>query len=65
MITYSSAVCLKTENFTTHGLHVNLKGKTWLTNKWTSMILAMVTRTQNKVAIPLPWTDGEEDNGVD
>jgi hypothetical protein len=53
------------ENFTTQGLHMNLKGKTWLINNWTSLILAMVTRTQNKVAIPLPWMDGEEGNVVD
>lgn len=36
------------DNFTAHGLHMNHKGKMWLTNKWTSMILAMVTRTQKK-----------------
>jgi hypothetical protein len=52
------------ENFTTHGLHMNWKGKTWLVNKWTSLILAMVARIQNKVATPLPWTEGK-DNVVD
>jgi hypothetical protein len=41
---------------------MNLKGKTWLINKWTSVVLSMVTRTQNKVAIPFPWTEGDEDS---
>jgi hypothetical protein len=46
------------EHYTQHGLHMNLKGKTFLTNKWMSLILAMTTRTQKNVAIPLPWTEG-------
>jgi hypothetical protein len=43
-----------------HGLHMNLKGKTWLINRWTSMVLSLVTRTQNKMAIPLQWTERDE-----
>jgi hypothetical protein len=37
---------------------MNLKDKTFLTNKWMSLILAMTTRTQKNMAIPLPWTEG-------
>jgi uncharacterized protein (UPF0276 family) len=48
------------ENVTKHGLHMNLKGKTWLISRWTSMVLSLVTRTQNKVAIHLQWTERDE-----
>jgi hypothetical protein len=46
------------ENYTQHGLHMNPKGKTFLTNKWMSLILAMTAGSQKNVAIPLPWTEG-------
>jgi hypothetical protein len=46
------------EHYTQHGLHMNPKGKTFLTNKWMPSILAMTTRTQKIMSIPLPWTEG-------
>jgi hypothetical protein len=43
------------EHFTTHGLHMNFKGKLWITNKWASIILSILSRLQTFLATPLPW----------
>ncbi|PNF37075.1 hypothetical protein B7P43_G08093 [Cryptotermes secundus] len=50
------------EHFTSHGLHMNFKGKLWITNKWASSILLILSRLQTSPATPLPWIK-ETENG--
>jgi hypothetical protein len=45
-----------------HGLHMNLKGKTWLINKLTTMVSSMMRRRQKKLTIPLPWIEENKDS---
>jgi hypothetical protein len=50
------------EYYTQHGLHLNSKGKTYLTNKWVPLIQAMTIKTRNNRntrPIPLPWSEDE------
>jgi hypothetical protein len=49
------------EHFTTHGLHMNFKGKLWITNEWASIILSILSILQTFLIIPLPWI---KENGV-
>ncbi|MDR2829932.1 MAG: hypothetical protein LBB45_02670 [Methanobrevibacter sp.] len=53
------------EHFTTHGFHMNFKGKFWIINKWTSVILPTLSRLQTTPAIPLPWMKENENNQID
>jgi hypothetical protein len=52
------------EHFTTQGLHMNFKCKLWTTNKWASIILSILSRSQIMPAIPLPWIKGSDDSYV-
>jgi hypothetical protein len=43
------------EHFTTHGFHMNAKGKFGITNKWASFIHSIFARNQPLPVTPLPW----------
>lgn len=53
------------EHFTTHGFHMNSKGKLWITNKWVSIILSILSRLQIMPATPLPWIKGSDNSYVE
>jgi hypothetical protein len=40
---------------------MNFKGKLWITNKWASIILSILSRLQTFLATPLPWI---KENGI-
>jgi hypothetical protein len=60
-----SSVSNNRDNFTTREFHINSKGKTWVSNKCASIILSILSRIQNKSAIPLPWIIGSDNSCVD
>jgi hypothetical protein len=42
------------DHFTTHGLHMNTRGKDWITNTWASIIKTLQTNSRTTPIIPLP-----------
>jgi hypothetical protein len=61
-------VCNMSENrehFTTHDFYMNFKGKFWVINKWTSIILSTLSRLQTTPVIPIPWINENENSHVE
>jgi hypothetical protein len=40
---------------------MNFKGELWITNKWASIILSILSKRQTFLVTPLPWI---EENGI-
>jgi hypothetical protein len=45
------------EHFTTHGLHMNPKGKRGITNKWASLISTILSRNHSVSVTSPPWSE--------
>ena len=61
-------VCLMNSNrdyFTTHGLHMNARGKNWLADTWASIIKSLWSTSPPTTAIPLPDQSINPSNGND
>lgn len=62
---FKSVIIENREHFTTHGFHMNCKGKFWIINKWTYIILSTLSRLQTTPATPLPWIKENENSLVE